>query len=84
MVSPLVARETAKEVEIGGYLLPKVYSSTRSHYRMPSFKPIKWISSLYYLPCCCCLGYMGLVGTRSSSKGPEKLSRAGEVQAGKI
>lgn len=24
MVSPLVARETAKEVEIGGYLLPKV------------------------------------------------------------
>jgi cytochrome P450 len=24
-VSPLVARETSKEVEIGGYLLPKVF-----------------------------------------------------------
>lgn len=27
MVSPLVARETSKEVEIGGYLLPKVSST---------------------------------------------------------
>lgn len=24
MVSPLVARETSREVEVGGYLLPKV------------------------------------------------------------
>jgi cytochrome P450 len=24
VVSPLIARETSKEVEIGGYLLPKV------------------------------------------------------------
>lgn len=26
-VSPLVARETSKDVEIGGYLLPKVINS---------------------------------------------------------
>lgn len=25
VVSPLIARETSKEVEIGGYTLPKVY-----------------------------------------------------------
>lgn len=28
-VSPLVARETSKEVEIGGYLLPKVIAIPR-------------------------------------------------------
>jgi len=27
-VSPLVARETSNEVEIGGYLLPKVIQNT--------------------------------------------------------
>jgi cytochrome P450 len=65
MVSPLVARETAKEVEIGGYLLPKVYSN-------PSSGLVHLQSALviYYLPCGCCLGDMGLVSTRSSSKGP--------------
>lgn len=76
MVSPLVARETAKEVEIGGYLLPKVYI------HQLCLLPVAHV--LYYLPSCCFLGYMGLVGTRSSSKGPQKLSRAGEVQARKI
>lgn len=29
MVSPLVARETSREVEVGGYLLPKVRCFTK-------------------------------------------------------
>ena len=28
LVSPLIARETSKEVEIGGYTLPKVFDYT--------------------------------------------------------
>lgn len=39
-VSPLIARETSQDIEIGGYLLPKVWNSYNQQTRESEVKSI--------------------------------------------
>lgn len=68
MVSPLVARETSEQVDIAGYVLPKVQYSTDSSVLI-SRAPI----SNEMFPTCSCAEYVGVDGTGGSGKGPRQL-----------
>lgn len=72
MVSPLVARETSEQVDIAGYVLPKVQYSTDAS--TDSFVLIsRVVISNEMFPTCSCAEYVGVDGTGGSGKGPRQL-----------